>query len=176
MPRLFRNQREQAIGRAGHSAQIVANAYNVNLRTLYRLHHRYNTTNNTNARPRSGRPRVTTPRQDPLFCANICKTDSPQQLRRLVIPLEHSNDPSMPTPSGVAWSPTISIVDVLLEVLFLQTVTDRNDCSGPQLVNIGAISHGEESSSRMKVGSVFRRRMAEYGSGEEEVNVTQMHV
>ena len=28
----------------------------------------------------------------------------------------------------------------------------------------------------MKVGSVFRRWMAKYGSGEEEVNVTQMHV
>ena len=28
----------------------------------------------------------------------------------------------------------------------------------------------------MKVGSVFRRWIAKYGSGEEEVNVTQMHV
>ena len=81
--------------------------------------------------------------------------------------LEHSNDPSVPTPSVAAWSPTVPIVDVLLEVLILQTVTDRNDCNGPQLVNIGAISNGEETSSQMKVSSVFRRRMAEYGSGEE---------
>ena len=46
MPRLSRNQREQAIGRlgAGQSAQILANAYNVNGRTIYRLQHRYNTT------------------------------------------------------------------------------------------------------------------------------------
>ena len=86
-----------------------------------------------------------------LSTGNICKTDSPQQLRRLVIPLEPSNDPSMPTPSVAAWPPTISIVDVLLEVLFLQTVT------------MSAISNGEESSSQMKVGSVLRRRMAEYG-------------
>ena len=81
-----------------------------------------------------------------LFCANICKTDS--QLRRFVIPLEHSNDPPVPTPSVTAWPPTISSVDVLLEVLFLQTVTNRNDSNGPQLVNIGAINNGEESSSR----------------------------
>ena len=59
-PRLSRNQREQAIGRlgAGESAQIGANAYNVCLQ------HRYYTTNGTNDCPRSGRPRVTTPRQD----------------------------------------------------------------------------------------------------------------
>ena len=48
----------------------------------------------------------------------------------------------------------------------MQTVSDRKDCIGPQLVNIVAISNGEESSSQMKVGSVFIRRMAEYGSGE----------
>ena len=64
-----------------------------------------------------------------LFCANICKTDSPQQLRRLVIPLDHGNDRSVPTPSVAAWPPTISIVDVLLEVLFLQAVANKNDNS-----------------------------------------------
>ena len=104
------------------------------------------------------------PHQDmiALFCVNICKIDSSQQLRRLVIPLEHSNDPSVPTPSVAAWPPTISD-------------TDRNNCNEPQLVNIGAISNGEESSAQLKVDSVFQRRMAEYGSSEEEMNVTQMH-
>ena len=53
-----------------------------------------------------------------LFCINIniCRTDSPQQLRRLIIPLEHSNDTSVPTSSVAAWLPTISIVDVQLKV------------------------------------------------------------
>ena len=164
MPRLSRNQREQA---AGQSAQVVVNAYNVNVRTIYRLQHRYNTTNSTNDRPRSGRPLVTTPRQGRFILRQYLQDRPPQQLRRLVIPLEHSNDPLVPTPSVAAWLPTISIVDVLLEVLFLQTVTERNDCNGQQLVNIGAISNEEESSSQMKVGSVFRRRMAECESGEE---------
>ena len=65
MPRVFRNQPKQATGRlgAGQSAQIVVNAHNVNSRTIDRLQHRYNTVNSTNDRPRSGRPRVTTPRQ-----------------------------------------------------------------------------------------------------------------
>ena len=39
MPRLSRNEREQAIGRlrAGQCAQIVANAHKVNIGTIYRL-------------------------------------------------------------------------------------------------------------------------------------------
>lgn len=66
MPRLSANQREQAIGRlqAGQHAQVVANAFNVHVSTIHRLQHRYNTTNTTADRDRSGRPRVTTPRQD----------------------------------------------------------------------------------------------------------------
>ena len=45
MPRLSRNQREQAIGRLGaeQSTQIVGNTYNVNVRTIYRFRNRYNT-------------------------------------------------------------------------------------------------------------------------------------
>ena len=44
----------------------------------------------------------------------------------------------------------ITIGDILLEVLFLQTVIERNACNGPQLVNVGSISSEEESSSHMK--------------------------
>ena len=139
---------------AGQSALIVANAYNVNVRTSYRLQHRCTTTNSTNDRPRSGRPRVTTPRQDRFLLRQHLQDRLPQ-LRRLVIPLEHSSDPLMPTPSVAAWHPTISIVNVLFEVFLLQTDTDRNDCNGPQLINIGAISNGEDFSCQMKVGSVF---------------------
>ena len=42
-----------------------------------------------------------------------------------------------------------------------------------QLVNFGAISNGEEYSSQMKVDSVFRQWLVEYGS-DEDVNVTQI--
>ena len=100
-----------------------------------------------------------------LFCANICKTDSSQQLRRLVIPLEHSNDPSVPTPSVYAWPPNNIHCRRPVEVLFfhrqerLQWATAR-----------------QHWRYQVKVGSIIRRRMAEYGSGEEEVNVMQMHV
>ena len=180
MPRVFRNQPKQATGRlgAGQSAQIVVNAHNVNSRTIYRLQHRYNTSNSTNDRPRSGRPRVTTPRQgrfilsqhllDRFTTTDTARHTTGTQQR----PISHS----VPTPSVAAWPPTISIVYVLLEVLFLQTVTDMNDCYAPQLINNGAISNGIETSSQMKVGSVFRRRMSEYGSGEQEVNVMRIHV
>ena len=178
LPRLSRNQQEEAVGRlgAGQSAQVVANPYNVNAMTIYRLQHRYNTTNTTNGRPRRGCPRVTTLRQNRFILR--------QHLQGLFTITTGSARHTTGTQQRLVTADTarcrlastISIVDVLLEVLFLQTVTDRIDCSGPQLVNIGAISNGEESSFQMKVGSVLRRRMAENGSGEEEVNVTQMHV
>lgn len=66
MPRLTQIQRNQAIGRleAGESVQDVARHFNVNITTIYRLLHRYNATQTTDDLPRSGRPRVTTPRQD----------------------------------------------------------------------------------------------------------------
>ena len=66
MPRLTQIQRNQAIGRleAGESALHVARQFNVHISTIYRLQERYNTTQTTDDRPRSGRPRVTTPRQD----------------------------------------------------------------------------------------------------------------
>ena len=66
MPRLSRQQREQAIGRlhAGQAARVIANDFNCSTRTIERLRQRYNATNSTNDRPRSGRPQVTTPRQN----------------------------------------------------------------------------------------------------------------
>ncbi len=66
MTRLSAAQREQAIGRlqAGQRALVVANAYNVHVSTIHRLQQRYINTNSTADSDRSGRPRVTTPRQD----------------------------------------------------------------------------------------------------------------
>ena len=130
-----------------------------------------NSTNNTSNRAQD-RPRVTTPRQDRFILRHHLQdrfTTTTDFV--LVIPLDHSK-----YAVRRRWPARISIVDVLIEVLFLQTVTDRDGCHGPQLVNIGAINNVRESSSQMKVGSVFRRRMAEYVSSEEEVNVTHMLV
>ena len=49
---------------AGATQVDVARRYNVARITIYRLWQRYLTTNTTADRPRSGRPRVTTPRHD----------------------------------------------------------------------------------------------------------------
>lgn len=59
-------QRTIAIGRlqGGHSAARVAQDFGVHVRTIQRLMVRYAQTNDVKDRPRSGRPRVTTPRQD----------------------------------------------------------------------------------------------------------------
>ena len=66
MPRLTAAQREWAIGRltAGDNPQTVAAAFNIYFTTVYRLQQRFVARGVTDDRPRSGRPRVTTPRQD----------------------------------------------------------------------------------------------------------------
>ena len=66
MPRLNAADRNIAIGRleAGESQSAVARHYNVHQGTISRLWARYTTSHTTQDRPRSGRPRVTTPAQD----------------------------------------------------------------------------------------------------------------
>ena len=66
MPRLSQQQRDQALGRlhAGETARRVANHFNVNVRTIYRLQQRVQATGTSSDRPRSGRPPVTTLRQN----------------------------------------------------------------------------------------------------------------
>ena len=66
MPRLSQVEREQAIGmlEAGKAVRLVARRFHCTLRTINRLRDRYAETGTTNDRPRSGRPRVTSQRQD----------------------------------------------------------------------------------------------------------------
>lgn len=66
MGRLNAADRNQAIGRlqAGESKSEVARVFNVHPSTITRLWDRFRRTTSTNDRPRSGRPRVTTPAQD----------------------------------------------------------------------------------------------------------------
>ncbi|XP_071086478.1 paired box pox-meso protein-like [Haliotis cracherodii] len=66
MPRLDAATRNIAIGRlqAGESKSSVARRLNVSQSTISRLAARYKQTGTTNDRPRTGRPRITTPAQD----------------------------------------------------------------------------------------------------------------
>uniref|UniRef100_A0A0L8ID10 Paired domain-containing protein n=1 Tax=Octopus bimaculoides TaxID=37653 RepID=A0A0L8ID10_OCTBM len=66
MPRLTRNQREQAIGRlhAGQRPWVIPNDLNCSIKTIEWLRERYNAANSTNDRSCSGRPRVATALQD----------------------------------------------------------------------------------------------------------------
>ena len=59
----------------------------------------------------------------------------------------------------------------------LTNLTERNDYNGPQFVNIGAISNGEESSSQNNESRFcISTAVGRLRSDEEEVNVAQMHV
>jgi transposase len=66
MPRVPANLCERALGmlQGGMRTADVARAINWNVRTVRRLRQRYRQTGRTADRPRSGRPRVTTPAQD----------------------------------------------------------------------------------------------------------------
>lgn len=66
MPRLSLRQRERALGQiqAGMRPSVVAATFACHVSTIQRLVARHNLTGTTDDRPRSGRPRVTTPRQD----------------------------------------------------------------------------------------------------------------
>ena len=92
MPRLTAAQREWAIGRltAGDDPKTVAEAFNIYFTTVYRLQQRFVARGVTDDRPRSGRPRVTTPRQDrQIFCRH--QRPFPDSLRNC--PTHHWTSP-----------------------------------------------------------------------------------
>lgn len=72
MPRLTTAQRDRATGRleAGDDPQAVALAFNCHISTVYRLMQRVQATGSNDDAPRSGRPRVTPPRQDRYIFRN----------------------------------------------------------------------------------------------------------
>ena len=66
MPRLSVQERERALGQlqAGRSVRDVAATFGCHLATIYRLKTRHHLTVAVNERPCSGRPHVTSQRQD----------------------------------------------------------------------------------------------------------------
>ena len=66
MPRLRQNDRERAVFmvQAGMTYQVVADNFNVSRITISRLMIRLRQTGRANERPRNGRPRMTSQRQD----------------------------------------------------------------------------------------------------------------
>ncbi|KAL1489844.1 hypothetical protein ABEB36_013776 [Hypothenemus hampei] len=75
MPRhkLSADEANRAIGmiEAGRLQREVANFFQVSESVISRLVHRYRETENVTERPRSGRPRVTTPAQDRFLTVSI---------------------------------------------------------------------------------------------------------
>ena len=74
MPRLQENERIQALLQlaAGVSVADVARQFNCHRNTIIKLRRRYHQNGSVRDRPRSGRPKVTTARQDrPLTLTNL---------------------------------------------------------------------------------------------------------
>ena len=69
MPRLSKVDRERAIGmlQVGIPKEEIAERIGCTRRTINRLWSRFNETGTTSDRPRPGRPRATTPREDRLI-------------------------------------------------------------------------------------------------------------
>ena len=61
---LFERQRPVVVLKAGMSLTDVALHFNRHVSTIHRLRHRLQATGSVKDRPRSGRPRKTTPRED----------------------------------------------------------------------------------------------------------------
>ena len=97
-----------------------------------------------------------------LFCANIYNTDSPQQLRAQQ---RHNSADTVRHCLSTSCSRSYSYKPS-------STGTAAMVCNSSTLV----ISVMEKSPllRRIQTSYVFRRRMTEYGSGEEEVNVTHV--
>ena len=83
-PSLSANNRSQALGmlRAGQSTRQVAAVFGVAQSTISRLLQRFNATNSVADRRRSGRPRVTTGRQD-RYLRNMTLRNRRMTARRL---------------------------------------------------------------------------------------------
>ena len=144
MPRLSRQQREQAIGRlhAGQAARVIANDFNCSIRTIERLRQRFNATNSTNDRPRSGRPQVTTPRQNRYILRQHLNDRFAWASKQHDIPSERISDPSVMIQYVVGWDLTTSDVVVPTEVLSLHKDTVRHDSNGPYTSKTGGIDNG----------------------------------
>ena len=69
MPRLNNDERNEAIGmlNAGMTATIVLRHFGCTRKTIERLQRRFLVTGNVADHSRSGRPRVTTPADDPYI-------------------------------------------------------------------------------------------------------------
>uniref|UniRef100_A0AAZ3NWQ3 Transposase Tc1-like domain-containing protein n=1 Tax=Oncorhynchus tshawytscha TaxID=74940 RepID=A0AAZ3NWQ3_ONCTS len=78
MPRVPAHLRERALGtlKGGMRTADVARAINCNVRTVRRLRQHYSETGRTADRPRSGRPRVTTPAQDRYMSTTTARVTS----------------------------------------------------------------------------------------------------
>jgi len=75
MPRLSKEDRERAIGmlQVGQPKHQVAQCFGCTVRSIHRLWNRFNQTGSTSDHPRSGRPRVITPRGGPSYTAPSSK-------------------------------------------------------------------------------------------------------
>ena len=157
MPRLSRNQREPAIERlgAGQSAQLVANAYNVTVCNIDIIAPTSSTSHHTTTRLLYSAPTFARPvhHDNSDGSSYHWNTATTHQCRH------------RPSPLGLQQYP-------------LSMSCSRSCYYKPTLTGTTAMGHISSTLalSAMEKSSVFRRRMAEYGSGEEEVNVTQMHV
>ncbi|KAK7098040.1 hypothetical protein V1264_004930 [Littorina saxatilis] len=168
MPRLTSAERERAIGRleAGDTPEAVAATFQCHISTIYRLLQRFVITGSTADAEQSGRPRVTTPRQDrhifPSHVAHPFRTAA--ETARTVIgthqaPISRQTASRRlrfrglrncrPAPSPCA--------------------IDRHACIGRKATSIGTMFAGRTCFSAMKAVSALTMPTGVFGYGEEVV-------
>jgi len=175
MPRLTAAERNQAIARLqlGESRTDVANRFGVALTTVSRLWTRFQANGNTADNPRTGRPRMTSSRQDRTIVhrhrRNSFETAA-ETARRTIG--SHGRPISSHTVRRWFQNEAFTAVDLLF-VLFLLRGTDNRNCFGPRIVNTGLEDIGEQFFSPMRVDSVSVMPTDEFVFGGEEENAMQ---
>ena len=169
MPRLSREQREQAIGQlhAGQAARVIAVDFNCSTWTIERLRQRNNATNSTNDRPRSGRPQITTPRQNRY----ILHQHLNDRFARASETARHTVETQQrPVSDDTVRRWLSSDVVVPTEVLSLHKDTVRHVSNGPYTGKTGEIDNGGMLSSPTKADIAFKRPIDKHEFGEGRVS------
>ncbi|XP_048257253.1 uncharacterized protein LOC125382930 [Haliotis rufescens] len=142
----------------GATQRQIARTFNCTQTTISKLIIRYQQTGQTQDRPRSGRPRVTTPAEDryigQIHLRNRCVTATSTAATALGHAISRRTVLRLRTAGIRAYRP--------FRGMALTVYTVNADCNGHELYVGGSDVTGRECSLQMKVGSVCSGTMAEF--------------
>ncbi|GFS10749.1 transposable element Tcb2 transposase [Elysia marginata] len=174
MPRLSEIDRHRALGlfQAGLPISEVSLRMNVNRMTLFRIKRHLHEADTVSNRPRSGRPRSITQRQDRNLVRNhmnnrfLSASASSRQTRG-------RNNQRISVNTEDLYLPLAYVLVAHTSAPSYPSVTDTNVRYGPRNMPCGIASYGEVSYSVTNLDSALTMLMAVYVYGEKVVKDTK---